>query len=207
MQGLTFAELTEDEEHQDVTFLSGETGEDPFHITFQITAHQLAERTDIAPEIFYGLLRNDLPPNLSALLVQDPGLVRRSLEMAAADNIIPARFAEGIDDLLARFRQLVVTEAVRPVGDGEEQGPLVTLLGTVLSDRVQQAVFVERYIANSGPIEEFWQGLRAVPELADQVDALQFGLQAGALNGNHLPLVRELQRMREEGEDLGGSTH
>ena len=86
MQGLTFAELTEDEEHQDVTFLSGETGEDPLHITFLITAHRLAERTDIAPGIFYGLLRNDLPPNLSALLVQDPGLVRRSLDMAAADN-------------------------------------------------------------------------------------------------------------------------
>ena len=86
LQGLTFAELTEDEEHQDVTFLSGETGENTFHITFLITAHRLAERTDIAPEIFYGLLRNDLPPNLSALLVQDPGLVRRSIEMAAADN-------------------------------------------------------------------------------------------------------------------------
>ena len=86
MQGLTFAELTEDEEHQDVTFLSGETGEDPLHITFLITAHRLAERTDIAPEVFYGLLRNDLPSNLSALLIQDPGLVRRSLEMAAADN-------------------------------------------------------------------------------------------------------------------------
>ena len=86
LQGLSFAELTEDEEHQDVTFLSGETGEDPLHITFLITAHRLAERTDIAPQIFYGLLRNDLPPNLSALLVQDPGLVRGSLEMAAADN-------------------------------------------------------------------------------------------------------------------------
>jgi hypothetical protein len=86
LQGLTFAELTEDEEHQDVTFLSGETGEKPFHITFLITAHRLAERTDIAPVILYGPLRNDLPPNLSALLVQDPGLVRRSLEMAVVDN-------------------------------------------------------------------------------------------------------------------------
>jgi hypothetical protein len=207
LEGLSLEDLAEDEEYKDITLLSGRSGEDPMAIAVLVAAHQLARRTEIAPEVFYGLLRNDLPPNVPGLLMQDRDLVRRSVELAVADNIIPAHFAEGIDALLERFRQLSVNEAVRPVQDGEEPPPLVSLLGTVLSDRDQQATFIERYVDHSGPIDEFWEDLRSDPALLDKVDSLQFGLQVGALTGNHLPLVRELQRMREQGEDVGGSSH
>ena len=56
------------------------------------------------------------------------------------------------------------------------------------------------YVAHDGPIQTFWDDLRATPELRDNVDQLQFAIQAGALTGNHLPLVEELQRLRQDGE-------
>ena len=56
LDGLTFAELTEDQEHQDVTHLSGETEQDPVRIAFLIKAQRLMQKTDVQAEVFYGLL-------------------------------------------------------------------------------------------------------------------------------------------------------
>lgn len=207
LEGLSFADLVEDEEHGDVAWLSGRSGQDPLRIGTLVAAHRLARRAELPPEIFYGLLRHDLPPNLSALLIQDPDLVRRSLELAIEKNLIPACFAEGIDDLLERFKRLSVTEALRPVEEGEARPPLITLLGTVIPDRDRQATFLEHYLDYSGPMNAFWEELRAVPELADRIDALQFALQVGALTGNHMPLVRRLQQIREQGDEVDGSGH
>src|SRR5207247_2383935 len=72
LQDLTFAELTEDREHQDVAFLSGETSEDPQRITFLIQAHRLMKKTKIPAETYYGLFREGLPTQLPLLLAQSP---------------------------------------------------------------------------------------------------------------------------------------
>src|SRR4051812_282770 len=67
LQDMSPADLTEDKEHQDVTFLSNETGIDPERIVFLILAHRLARETEsspeteLSPEVFYGFLRQNLP--------------------------------------------------------------------------------------------------------------------------------------------------
>jgi hypothetical protein len=198
LQEVSFAELTEDDKHQDVTFLSGETVQDPRHITYLIAAHRLTEHTDTAAEIFYGLFRNGLPVNLPAILLQDPAVLRRALEFAAADNIIPARFGEGevVESVIARFKELAVHDAVRPPNAEEVKGPLVALLSTALPEADRQEAFLRRYVAHTGSTEVFWDGLRDSSEFGNEVDELEFTFQAGALTGNHLPLVQELQKMR-----------
>ena len=77
---------------------------------------------------------------------------------------------------------------------------MTELLGTTLEDGALRQQFASTYAEQSGPIEDFWEGLRAEPEFTDKVDDLQFTLQAGALTGNHLPLVQKLQSLKEEGE-------
>ncbi|HMN28490.1 MAG TPA: peptidoglycan-binding protein, partial [Caldilineaceae bacterium] len=111
LQGLAIAELVENERYQDITFLTGETGIDPQHIAFLITAHLLERTTRLEAAIFYGFLRKQLPSALPALLCYNPAAQRRALEAALREKIIPARLEAELDEILARLQAL---EAKQP---------------------------------------------------------------------------------------------
>jgi 5-hydroxyisourate hydrolase-like protein (transthyretin family) len=113
LRGLRFSELGEDDKHQDVSFISGNTGADPRQVALLIAANRLSVRTAIPVELYYGLFRNDLSVDLPSLMIQDPDVLRRALERAVADNIIPDRFGDEIDELPARFKELVVEHKER----------------------------------------------------------------------------------------------
>src|SRR5574341_2064769 len=84
----------------------------------------------------------------------------------------------------------------------EMQGPdaaLGDLLSTVSPSEEKQTAFMNLYKQRQGTIQDFLKTLSENPEFRDEVDNLQFTLQAGALTRNHLPLVRELQRLRSSG--------
>ena len=208
-QDIALADLREDEEEdrekgkfQDVTFLAGETAIDPEHIAFLIQAHRLQRKTDLAPEIFYGLFREGMPTELSALLAQSPEVQRRALVKAVEDNIIPQSFGAEVGTILERLKQLIASLALEEPR-GRDRTTLAQLIGTVLPEREHQAAFLSAYVNHSGPIAEFWQGLEARPGFKDRVADLQLTLQLGALARNHLPLVRELQRMKQAGDIHG----
>ena len=65
LEGTPLTELTEDGERNDVMLLAGKTGQPPARIAALIVAHKLAKRTGIAPEVFYGLARQDQPTSLA----------------------------------------------------------------------------------------------------------------------------------------------
>ena len=164
LRGLRFSELGEDDKHQDVSFISGNTGADPRQVALLIAANRLSVRTAIPVELYYGLFRNDLSVDLPSLMIQDPDVLRRALERAVADNIIPDRFGDEIDELPARFKELVVEEAVRPSEAGGANSPLVALLGMTLTNSKHRKHFLERYVAHTDPVEMFWDELRTSPE-------------------------------------------
>ncbi len=110
LQGLSLAELVEDEQHQDVTFLSGETGQARERITFLITAHQLAEKTGLPAELFYGFFRQNLPTDLPALLAQGAEGQRRALEAAMRENIISPDLQGELESILQRLNALQVEQ-------------------------------------------------------------------------------------------------
>jgi hypothetical protein len=69
----------------------------------------------------------------------------------------------------------------------------------------KQKAFLKRYLEHQDqeppePIERFWQALRQTEEFKDDINTLQFTLQAGTLTQNHLPLVQELHNLRREGK-------
>ena len=199
LQELSLAELTEDEEHQDITFLSGETGRDPLHIDLLIKAHGLMQTTEVQAEVFYGFFREDLPTALPALLAQSPDVQRQGLLRAASNNIIPPRFGEQADTILDQLKRLIVKQAFEPQAE-VGRATLPELLGTIIPDRQQQERFLSAYVAHTGPVEEFWRDLEAQPEFQDRIKDLQWTLQLGAFTGNHPPLVQALQRMKAAGE-------
>jgi Tc toxin complex TcA C-terminal TcB-binding domain/Neuraminidase-like domain/Salmonella virulence plasmid 28.1kDa A protein len=201
---VAIADLKEDEQgngaegtFQDITFLAGETGFNPDHIAFLVVAEKFKNKTDLDSAIFYGLFRQNLPTDLSALLSQSQDIQRRALENSLQANIIPSRLKPQLEQILQQLRQLIVRQAVeQPETPGKSS--LGMLLSTTLADANQQTEFLTAYVNHTGEIEEFWQGLRANPTFSTRVDALQFTLQLGAFTNNHLPLVQEIQRMQQQ---------
>jgi len=197
LEDLPLAEVTEDDEHHDITFLAGETGEDPQHIAFLILAHRLARQTELPPEAFYGLFREKLPVTLPTLLAQGRDQWQEALQAALRDNIISLRLRAQIDAILERLQALIVDHAFKPLPGTTN---LSALLSTVLPRESLQRTFLTRFVQHQGSVEEAWQTLKDDPAFgAHTVAELQFALQAAAITRNHLPLVKRLQLLRQDG--------
>ena len=156
-------------------------------------------KSGLPPEIFYGFLRQNLPTNLPELLAQGRTVQRKALEAAIAQHIIPGALLENLDKILDQLQQLIVQHAFEPE---EEEGrtSLGALLATTLTDTHAQEQFLEQYVNRTQPVEAFWKNLHEQPAFKDQVEGLQTTLQLGALTSNHLPLVQQLQSMKQAGE-------
>jgi hypothetical protein len=198
LQGLGVTDLVEDDTNQDVTFLAGETGEDPARIALLILSQRLKQRT-LPAEVFYGLFREGLPTRLSALLAQRPEVLTRALVRAAERSIVPAAIGEKAEEYVDGLRMLVAGLALeQPTADG--RAAPAEVLRIALPDPDMHLDFLETYLGHTGPIQDFWANLRGRPEYEKHIDDLQTTLHLVSLTGNHLPLVQRLAGMRDEGE-------
>ncbi len=123
---LALADLVEDDKHHDITFLVGETGLDRARITMLVEAHRQQRETGVAAEVLYGMFRQGLPTQLSALLVQSPAVQSRALVRSAEAGIIPPSFAEEADAVVDQLKMLLVADVMKPPtdGDGNNTAPL-----------------------------------------------------------------------------------
>ena len=206
LEGLSFADLAEDEEHRDISLLSGRSGEDPMAIAVLVAAHRLARRTEIAPG---GLLRTVAQRSAAESLGPvDPGPAAGTPLRGAGRR---RRISSRPDLPRASMRCSGASENWRYRGGASGAGWGAAACPSCPCSAPCSRIATSRRLPPalhraSGPIDEFWDGAaRTTPDWRIKVDSLQFALQAGALSGNHLPLVRELQRMRAQGEDIGGS--
>jgi Tc toxin complex TcA C-terminal TcB-binding domain/ABC toxin N-terminal region/Neuraminidase-like domain/PA14 domain/Putative peptidoglycan binding domain/Salmonella virulence plasmid 28.1kDa A protein len=190
MQDVPFTDLTDD----DITFLTGETEILAPHIAFLASGHLLSRETKLPPEIFYGGFRAGLPTNLSGWLVLNSRALRDALERAIHGNIIPARFRDQLDAVIASLQQLIGQFILRPT-DENAHFTLGELLDASLLSRNQQENFLRLYIDREGSIEDFWNSIRENPAFQKdgQVDDLQFTLQLGLITQNNARLVKLLK--------------
>ena len=196
LEGLPLTQLVEKEGSEDISLLSGKTGQPTSRIAMLVAAHKLAERTNIAPEVFYGLARQNMSTNLSEVLSQNPDVRQRAIESAIASHTIPGRLASQVNDIQTQFRQSIAGV----IGAGQEGGTLGGVLNLVLDDNQQRNTFLTTYAAHAGSTPALWKDLAATPGLAAHVPDLQVTLQLATLTANHVPLVNTLLTMREKGE-------
>jgi hypothetical protein len=201
LDGLPLADLTEGEDHQDVTFLTGETGLPFQHIEFLAQSARLANQTEMPPEVFYAFARQDLSiATLPGILRQNPEALHHALEAALADNIIPARLRSSLPDILNRLQEFAVTEEL----EGESStGALLRTSPILAEDRERQRVFIEAYRQYEGPSEPFWKEFAEKnSELVDEdvIQELRLTMELGALAQDHLPMVQRIQNeLRQNG--------
>ena len=199
LDGANLADMVETGDQRDISLLAGKTSQIPKRIADLVVAHKLAAATGSAPELYYGLIRTDMPTTVNQLLNQPAGVQKLALQQAIDRHVIPGRLTGHLDQAQEELR----AQAVRLAAAAEAPNGAATiggLLTTVLPDEAERRTFLDRYATHRGPIENFWQGVADDPRFKERVPAVQFTLQAAALTGGHLPLVRVLQQRRDAGE-------
>lgn len=106
---IPIGELTQDENHQDIPFLAGETGWPAEKLEHLVMAHRLSDISRIAPEFFYALLRGntllkmdsairirfvvnlqtELKPLFYDVVLLAPVAIQKAIAQATRNNIIP----------------------------------------------------------------------------------------------------------------------
>ncbi|MBW8876246.1 MAG: peptidoglycan-binding protein [Acidobacteria bacterium] len=212
-------DLREDDQYQDISFLAGETGTSPLLIgtwiaSFRLNAKTTREQTPLAPEVFYGFLRQGEPSIFHDSLLDDlqhpdrvtligdkllralaeilPDRQRALLEKAIADNLIPARIKVQLQNVLDTLHRIKLRYAA-DVNLGGGKGTIGQLLEITPIAKQQQAAFLTAFTAHTGPLKDFWQKLeddKVLPH--DAVQQVKLSFELGALTRNHVPLVGAL---------------
>ncbi len=186
---------------EDIDFLTGETGEERTKIEFLAAAAVLqkqasAQDLNVPAAAFYGLAREGLSINLTALQTSTTQEQRNLLAKAIKDNLIPATLNDTLDQIIAQLHRLIVHSAlINPPAVGIHS--LSEVLSTALPSSENQATLLSLSINHVGSPEDFWKQLRTHPEFQQPgiIEKLQLTLQLGLLTQNHLPLIQELQKM------------
>jgi hypothetical protein len=189
LDGLSLADLTAD----DVEMLACATRQHLVQVAYLARSAQLEVLTGVTREAFFAFANGGLPTTLVGVLGQDRDTLEGALLHGEAANIVPAWRAGQVDEILDALEAAAVDIAVPRTNPETSLLGELLLTGGVATGLPRQ--FVESYIARTGTIEEFWDDFRTTHG-APTTDTVQFTLGVGALTGNHMPLVEELQRRR-----------
>lgn len=190
LDGIQFKDLNDD----DISFLNSETAIDELHVAFISTAHKYAADNRISPEIFYALFRQELPTELSSLLVLSSRMLRTALEASGQQRIIRSFSNDQLDAVIHQLKVLAETFLVANETDRVSQS-FRRLFGTAGISTEQQASFLTSYIQHKGTIEEFWKSLEKNPQFNGSIKPLQGILQLGLITQNNTFLVSALNEL------------
>ena len=227
LENVTPLELRDDEQFQDFSFLAGETGNSPLTIATWAVCFRLADKTAreemaLAPEVFFGFLRQGQPflpydtllenmqrPDRLPLLEDKilrgmgaiaPNLQQSLLEGAIADNLIPVWKGSQIKEILDTLRVIHLRYAAETTFGGGK-GTIAQLLDLTPAVKQEQAAFMSAFTAHQGPIKSFWKKLvddRILPP--ETVQQVRLSFEVGTLTRNHIPLVGEIVSRFQRGD-------
>ncbi|HYV05773.1 MAG TPA: hypothetical protein VFB82_14360, partial [Blastocatellia bacterium] len=160
LDGVKVEELEEDQQHQDVSFLSGETGFDKTDIARFILAHKTALRS-IQPQFWFALLggsffqfaedqslQNQLTAVLDSLSSLDDASVRKSLTRAFNQQEIPVTLSGRVDEWVAAFLEFLANRLVS--GGAQPTFVLSALEDAKIKDAGKQQRFALLFTQNNG---------------------------------------------------------
>ncbi|HEX6100518.1 MAG TPA: neuraminidase-like domain-containing protein [Thermoanaerobaculia bacterium] len=221
LQGVSPADLRQDAQSRDVTFLAQATGASKKDIKYLALAHKLAKKTGVDAQVFFALFEQNIPASLSASLSRERGVaalddseldiilrgvadqpeanLRRAFRAGIRRNLIDESLATNEEQVLAQLRQVRVN-VIAALAYERGKTPLSELIAATKLPKAAQDKFLELYATRRNMRRAVRELQRSADVKPDQVDDLRFTLVSAALLQNHMPLVK---RVREQ--KLGGS--
>lgn len=180
----------EEDDRQDITYLSKNTNWDARAIALASIAASLSETTQIPHDAAYALVRAGLPHDLDKLAQVSLEDVNQAFDRAAKAGIV------NLDDAqrkaaVASFRSFANTLRLNT----RDQSSLSTY-GEFLSQELnpgQQQAFASAYFAPRKDASELWDKVKAAGIPEDKIRQLQLQGKLGFLTANNAPLTRDLQ--------------
>ncbi|MEO3761875.1 neuraminidase-like domain-containing protein [Streptomyces sp. B5E4] len=184
LDGMPLADVTPQGAPQDLGYLARATGRSPAQIGYAATAARHAAATGLPAELFYGLVRFGLPPELPALARTAPAALRDTLLAAGDAGVIRAPGPGAADGFVRGLREKEVAAVAAPEpGSGT---PVAELFALAVPAADRRAEIYRGWLDRTdGPA--FWAGLPAA-----EADRLRLALHLGAATGGNVPLVRTL---------------
>ena len=226
LASIKIAELREDDDHNDVSFLAKELSVPKEHVMRIIVADRVSDRIDIPAEVIYGFLRLDVPSSLPASLLEasdnfklidplvehitvlisgvDGEIQKQTIEKAIRNRIVPGSTADIVSNTIDRFAQLRVQNQLdSPVSTGKT--PMAVLLNNAGIEQEKHIKFATTWHAHRGSATRFWEELKK-PEFGfeeNEVELIRHTFEVGSLVKNHIPMieaVKETLQSRQETE-------
>ena len=215
LDNLPLAEVVENTEHQDITFLTEETDYTNEQVTRLVVAERLSEAYKIAPDIFYAFLRQRIPSSLpsplfdatgdftlidgllvrisSLIFALSAGVQQTAIETAVKQNIIGSQFTSQVPDILKILQGYRTTNVLQqPYLVGKTN--LTDLLSIATIPAEKQQVFATALTQNTQYMSKFWITLADGQHGFTPAEALsiQRTLSMGVLVKNYVPLLQLL---------------
>jgi hypothetical protein len=187
MRQTSFADLKEDHEHFQISFLNNETRVEKAKIEQLRDAFQQERASNGVPAwAFFGLAALGFGlTSLASMPVDELAAILAPLQPAADGNDLAA-VAQQLQQYLAeRDIQTQISTLKTSVGD---------ILQPVLDSDEKLHDFLDAYIRHEGDTESFWKGMGENPEFQAEVSAIQLNLQLSQLTLSNLGLAKALQQ-------------
>jgi len=173
------AKLKEDAKNRDVSLLAAQSGRPSAQVAALAIASRLAGDTKVPAATLYGLLREGLPADLSALQAAHPDLRRKALMAAVEKGTVPKTVGgKSIESYLSGLAS-------------EPSAQLKSLLGRVLKPAEINRFFSEYQKSGDDPAA-FWKRIAADSGLGGQADKVKLAVQIAGLTNSHEPLVASI---------------
>ena len=207
------AELTEDQQTQDITFLTNKTGLQRSRVEAFALAFRFGNKTQIESSVFYGLIQHG---PATSTLAQPTAIVSSTSLDSKATLIFAALMREDIDGLMSALQAAVVANIIPYSVSGDydstrrqllaaQQNYLQTnpapsspanltlKLGIAGLQGDQVAAFKGLFSANGGTPQAFWTALAQNPTFETQrVALLQSVFTLSQLTGEQMVLTDQL---------------
>lgn len=208
---LPLADVTENSDTQDITFLTNKTGLQHNKIEAIAMAYRFESQTKFAAVVFYGLLREGVPANpthnllqsiaaptyeqqvqlkLNGIMHENIDVLMMALQQSISDNILPYSLTADIEKFKAGFLQIIPTYAQQNVtGTSSTLFQNIQIAG--LSDEDSKTV-TQLLAQHQGSISSFFSALTSHETLGGSADQLNAIFQLADLTNNNTQLTAAL---------------
>ncbi|MEB3281214.1 MAG: Tc toxin subunit A [Lyngbya sp.] len=193
--GKRFAQLQENDERQDITYLANKTGWDARMVAMVALADQFSQKSEIQSEFYYALFRAGIPANEKVLSQIQPEIVQDLWNKAADEKIIPDILKGEISQNVERFKSYAAGQLLNQsatIGVSSLKELLDVSLGT---DENRKQRFAQLYYDNKNNSDSLWQ--KVSEEFGQETsDRLQLDGKLSFLTINNSKLIGKLHQNR-----------
>jgi hypothetical protein len=217
------ADLKEEEDQQEISYLANKTGWDARLVAMGSLASQISqltgpdEATQIEPEFFYALFRSGIPANKARLSNLPKATVEKIWRQALELGILPAELEDKIPGALEKYEACSTDwlladdedSKTAQIGVSTFKERVESTLDDLVDNNEKEKLtkhIAKVYYQHKGNLRGFWQSLKAeLPEANadDIINRLQLDSQLNFLTLNNAPLVKQLhQRAKAQNQAL-----